>query len=269
MMQEYDAEVRTGRLLFGSNTPIWRIEVNALLNQDKIPYQQLFEICLGKVYDKLDYRAGELYRKIGYQAVAEIIVAVMAGRPNKSEQWLRILFPPILYDDAIYQAPIDFFMGLALGLFEAGTWLDQNWKSKTVFEERLPEAIIRLITRKEPVAVDFVDDLLPCYNWDKILPQYESRLAKAIKAYFRPGGDTGREGARLAQALLIMEDVVDKQEVADKKYKLSKLGEMMLKQICFAVSGPMNPLAHAEVLSTYLCDFLFSPVKTQSAEAEE
>lgn len=200
-------------------------------NTDTFPDKRLFEIC-GESDD--------------YHVVAKIVVATTAFSPMiYATKWMKTLGERI--PGSLYAKVETLLPGVTLGIFQATNWLDQYWAGPVHrdFEKVFAELVTNLILNPQiPEQLELPGD-------------FEGELANAIKTHFRPGKSVtqhGLAGIRLAHAQKIMENVVSERLrlPSEKCYKLSTLGSVILQQICYAVSGPMNPLAQAQALSTFI-----------------
>lgn len=281
MLEKNDAEVRVANLLLARKDDKgqarefepWAVEVFKLLVSKESPYEDIYRICSSRE------------RGLDYQAIADIIVAVTAFDPPNCHKWFGELSTVFLLttSETVYMNG-DFFLGLPLGIFQAGLWLDQNWKRKTEFEERLLKNILQKIVEfaKAP-ALDFADEemFLPAQQgrqkrieyYQRVLPAYQGKLANAVKRFFRPDQldavgvmqfiaqkervydpPAPSAGSRLALAYDFMDWFVSRLPV-----KTTKLGEIMAGQIAYAVAGSISGIAVLEAIHWRLSQFLSPP----------
>lgn len=214
-----------------------------LLSQRETPHQELLAVC---------------QRAENWRVTAKIITAVTNKDPWQVDKWLETLRSAFIEGDKqVLFLPVGttfgFLAGLPLGLFESGCWVTQHCSSSLIakFEELLPQFIAELITWNGQIPVTSTEEGLPLAE-EK---DYEVRLSRTVKAYFRPPTEAldppvRTLESRRADALKIIAEVLRLWQLKKEggSPQLPKLGEMILKQICFAIAGPMNSLALAHAL---------------------
>jgi len=253
MLREQDGTVRVAKLLFdekGEKIEPWVVEVFQLITQEsEFPdYESLYDICLE--------RCG-CGNPITFQKVSRIIVAVTAYDPHRCHNWFKRLAKVfVLPVEKLKEVSSNFFLGYVLGLFQSGLWIDEYWHTETDFEKHYFIPLLQdLVSCQFAPALNFDDGDRREHDYDTLLPAYESELSKAVKAYIRPGKKTevhgwyneGLIGRRLALAQNFMRLIVDRSE--QEKDKIPKLGQLLLKQVAFAVAGGVSGLFLAEALS--------------------
>ena len=166
--------------------------------------------------------------------ISRCLIGVTARDPKGAAFLMNVMLAPF-YDQNVTAAPWEilsrqtirndcseyYAFGLTLGIFRSMNWLDKN----TISEG---------IEQVEAVMPDIFETLVFCDNALVDIPQinqtYESEISKEIKAWVRHYSPKRPE---------VVKQIIDGLSNALEKrtYVLSEFGQMLLKQLGFAILG--------------------------------
>lgn len=184
-----------------------------------------------------------------YQTIARCFTAMVAANCHYATALLEIFTLPFCVQETHLSGIFDeekeelsgaginqaYAKGIALGLFTAQNWLENNNWSRTDYWEKLPHALKDLILWHDFTIDEGV--------------QFEQLLSEAIKTFARKKIEHGT-----TNKVFIMPFLTDFCRTTPKgeDIKLSWLGELILNQLIYGVFSPMPALAKARAVNNFI-----------------
>jgi len=163
-----------------------------------------------------------------YEAVANAMLAITAHSPLKASDCIEVFAGPLIDD---FRLDPHYVMGVVLGIFEVGVWLDANWRSPTDFEKAYPKVLLNILTGENRLG-----DASGHGNQDLSEPfkapddQFERRLSKAVKAFTRSHNQNGKRVSGVWWLFGKLAEGLDPDEFAP-------LARLVTDQLCYSEFG--------------------------------
>jgi len=177
----------------------------ALLSEQK--YEEVFKIV----------PSSGCYDPEQWGTIVEIHQMVVAWRPAAAHEWLEIATQPLFSEQM--SSAYAYVKGSLLGLLKAGSWLDEQWKESTKFQEQL------LLKLAEVICGPMKLQLHP-RNLD--LKGYGRQITEAIRAYVFPKKNISSRAEQLERMVAYI-----RQNGDDKKF--SPLDQFMVERLCHGI----------------------------------
>jgi hypothetical protein len=177
-----------------------------------------------------------------YDDVAKMVVALAAFNPFQAAQAISATSVPIQQPigQGVHIRP-EYIMGVVLGIFEAGVWLDEKWRCAESLEQALPDVLANFIYSPRLTRANLGLGVSGVCNTG-----YESRLNDAIKKFAR--GEFVPEGQRSQRVREIFRTIRWLQEATPRDTELPYLAEMVVDQICYAQFGAISSTGRLDAL---------------------
>lgn len=180
-----------------------------------------------------------------FERVAKATVAIAAYSPQLAgkaiEAACRLIPLSIENPDRVSG---EYVLGVALGIFDTGQWLDNTWRdigAIRAFENSLPTAISQLV-----LPWPYATYVKLHHGWADIDDAYRGRLSKAIGAFIK---DPNRQGSRRGAVSGTLKRVL---EIVDSNDKFSELGRLIVDNICYAEFGRASALDRVKVMAALM-----------------
>jgi len=223
-----------GNLLGLDDFDTQKVYALRLLMQKEMPYKRIIEMASCGVTD----RTRTIFR------------AAAARDPMRADflcEKLHVFLEENLEDRSIGLRRNDLcasaLIGFTLGIFEVGTELKLHGIITPTYRTTIKLPILSLVKMRNSATLEMESNI-----WNDSVA---SKLSSAIKAYYRAG-----DGSSIAEAKNILDDIVALLAMLPNNKPGSKLGELIVSQVAFAVFSPMSPYAQAKSVSDFMNNML-------------
>lgn len=172
-----------------------------------------------------------------WRSMQQIVVAGIAHDPSAAHPWLEALSAPCLTTTPPSAYEEEYLLGLILGLFEGGVWLDTNWRVK-----ELPYHLNCWTTLVEILQAQGTSEI-GSSDLDRVNHQgFSGELANAVKGYIRGGVDHAYR----------MRQVQDSLDRFARTFKTAPqpcpVANLVFDQLAYAVFGDLSALGRIMAL---------------------
>ena len=157
------------------------------------------------------------YNPERWDTIAQIHQMVVAWRPAVAHEWLEIATQPLFAEQM--SCAYAYVKGSLLGLLKAGTWLDENWKESTKFQEQLLLKLAEVLCGPMKLQI---------HPWNLEVDSYGERITEAVRTYVFPQKNVIGRAEQLERMVAYI-----RQNGDDKKF--SPLDHFMLEQLCHGI----------------------------------